>query len=418
MAYLERSIEEADDKNSPFEGKGKEGAFPSSDADSWHARTYHHYSGLEAVWRRMEAEGHCTIFQTYDWASCWYDNAISSGEAEAVIVTVSRGEGEKPEWILPLCLYRKGKTRIISFADLGISDYAAPITARGAPSDRKAVEDIMRAVLDELPPCDIVNFQKIGDTIDGVSNPLMHLPCLERFPVNCHGIYLSKPWPELKSEIMQRCLHRTIRGKKKQLYAQHDVAIEHHDATSDALPALMGMLMEIRRERFEAIGRPDMPEMWKNFYKNLATRKGQTIQPSISVLKISGEAVACCFGLEKGDGFHALLASFRMGKWASFRPGMLLFDEMLTGFSERTKKEGYFDFTIGDEVYKKRFGCESKPLYEWMVVRSIHGLPFYMLWRIKLFFRRHPALMIKTKSLLSKLPFLKDDLKDQWKAEG
>ena len=81
-----------------------------------------------------------------------------------------------------------------------------------------------------------------------------------------------------------------------------------------------------------------------------------------------------------------------MGEWEAFRPGMLLFDAMLERHAEQTAGEGYFDFTIGDEPYKKRFGSDCRPLYEWMAPRSAIGAAAYLAWRAKtMLWRRSPA---------------------------
>ena len=54
----------------------------------WKTTIHKHYAGLEPLWRRLETEGLCTVFQTYDWAACWYDTVASCGEAEPLIAVV------------------------------------------------------------------------------------------------------------------------------------------------------------------------------------------------------------------------------------------------------------------------------------------------------------------------------------------
>jgi CelD/BcsL family acetyltransferase involved in cellulose biosynthesis len=115
----------------PKSNSRKAGSYPIS---AWDIGIHTDYTELEPVWRRMEAQGYCTVFQTYDWVSCWYETALSGGQATPLIVTVS-GKSAGIVWILPLCLYVKRGVKVISFADLGVSDYIAPIISQDAPED-------------------------------------------------------------------------------------------------------------------------------------------------------------------------------------------------------------------------------------------------------------------------------------------
>lgn len=371
---------------SPFTGTG-----PSKEA-SWQVKIYKDYSVLEPVWRRMEAEGRCLVFQTYDWVSCWYDAARLANEAEPLVAVIFRDNAE-PTWILPLCLYKSRGLRTISFADLGVSDYAAPVIGRNAPSDLESAQRILEAVFAVLPQCDLIAFQKLPAYIEDTINPLLCVPGIQRFPADCHGIRLSEPWPDLAKKIMNRRLRSGVKTKRQKLEAHGEVEIRRHG--SSELGIHMEELLAMRNERFDAIGRTTMPSFWRTFYQILASRPGTSYSPMITTLSVGGQTIATCFSLSRGKTSHVLLASFRMGMWEAFRPGIILFYEMLTSFSKQAGNGAYFDFTVGDEEYKKRMGSDSHRLYEWMAVRSFSGVPTYLKWRLKAALRKHPSLYSK-----------------------
>lgn len=389
-----------DNLDATFEALGPLGGLDPATGNVWRVKIYSEHSSLEPVWRRMESEGSCLVFQTYDWISCWYDTARLVSEAEPLIVAVFR-ETAEPTWILPLCLHKKNNLRVVSFADLGVSDYAAPLIGRDAPSDPKVIQDILEAVFDALPPCDLINLQKLPADVDGRPNPLMCLPGLERFPADCHGIRLCEPWPDLAKKIMNRRLRSGVRNKREELRAHGEVAIKCYGSRD--LGDHMEELLAIRNERFEAIGRSGMSSFWRTFYQILASREGRSYSPSITSLTVAGQTIATCFSLLRGKTNHVLLATFRMGKWEAFRPGIILFDDMLTTFGRQAGKDAYFDFTVGDEEYKRRMGSESHPLYEWMAVRSFSGLPAYTAWRVKAALRRHPWLYTRLQNWMQKI---------------
>ncbi len=356
----------------------------------WRAEIYHDYAALETTWRQLESSGHCTVFQGYDYVASLYDAAASTGTVKPLIVVVSKDTGGIG-WILPLCISPHKNLRIVSFIDFGVADYIAPLIAPDTPSDHDSVMAMLEAVFAVLPPCDLINLQKLVSSVEGVSNPLLFLQGLESFPVQCHGIRITEPWPELAPKIMQRNLRATIKRERGRLEKRGPVAIEHCDTLETLEPALK-RLMAWRHERFKAMGLPEMPAVWQNFYRLLALRKDRKVYASITTMTVSDQPVATCFSLTRGKTFYALLTTFKMGEWERYRPGMQLFNILLTKFAEQTANDGYFDFTIGDEVFKKRFGGDSRPLYEWMAARSLKGIPYYMAWRIKCYFRRYPRL--------------------------
>ncbi|NCC22347.1 MAG: GNAT family N-acetyltransferase [Alphaproteobacteria bacterium] len=355
----------------------------------WTATVSADHTRLETAWRALERDGFCTAFQTYDWVDCWYQ-AMTGSDVEPVVVLVQDQNGE-PLWILPLCLRRCGKTRIIAFADMGLADYAAPVMARSTPSDAASIRAIFREILRALPTSDLIHFEKLADRVGEMSNPLLHLPGRVPFPVSSHGIRLRGPWPELAEEIVQRRLFSTIRRQRNRLGKVGEITVEPVTAPGDMKP-LLERLIEMRDARFTGMGIPAMPPAWRKFYYDLAQRQGPSLDQSIYTLRVSGELIAACYGFARGNHYYGILPSFEMGKWEKFRPGMQLFYFMLTDFADRTDGKGYFDFTIGDEVYKSRMGCEAHPLYEWAMPRRAAGLlPFTVLYA-KAALRRHPGL--------------------------
>jgi CelD/BcsL family acetyltransferase involved in cellulose biosynthesis len=269
---------------------------------------------------------------------------------------------------------------------------------------------MLKAALDALPQSDVVNFQKLADKVDGIPNPLLLLRNVERFPADCHGIRLTEPWPVLAKKIVQRRLYNGIATKREKLAQHGEVMIRQHSHL-ETLGPHMDRILEMRRERFEAIGRPDMPLFWRTFYQSLASRKGRSFNAGITTMTVADETIATCFGITRAKNFHVLLATFKMGKWEAFRPGIILFDAMLTAFSEDAGTGAYFDFTVGDEEYTKRLGSESHRLYEWMAPRSLKGLIAWSVWRVKIGLRRHPRLFSALQKYANKIRSLKRAIK-------
>lgn len=342
---------------------------------------------LEPVWRRLEETGCCTVFQSYDWVSAWYENTTKHGLARPLVVTVADEGGIV--WILPLCEYRRMKMRFISLADLGVSDYAGPIMAGEDRIPTEAQAEVMRAILRVLPRCDMLHFQKMHGEIEGKANPLLQVGHVVAMKERCYGVTVDRPWADLSKDIMQSRLRSTIRQQKKKAQAIGPLSLAHYSDPLTMRP-IMDILWEMRRGRFQRINRADTPEVWRSFYYDVACDPKRQLDITISILRVGDTPVACSYGLTRGKAYHSVMPSFAVGEWESYRPGMLMFDAMLEEFGPKTGFAGFFDFTIGDEPYKQRFGAQGRPLMECMSPRSVVGAMAYVFWRYKAA-RRHKA---------------------------
>lgn len=355
-------------------------AIPALVAGHRKVALHHDWVPLEKAWRKLEQDGRCSVFQTYDWVAPWYANAAKYRLAKPLIVTVSDDSGIV--WILPLCRHRRRGLDFISFADLGVSDYAGPVMASDDRIGPEALPGVLREIRRVLPRCDLVRFQKLPERIEGRPNPLLQIGRTVAMRESCYGIEVRRPWGELAKDIMQSRLRSTIRQQKKKIAAIGPISLEH-DSDPRSIGTAMEVLFKMRRGRFERIGRPETPEVWRNFYSNVAQNPERSLDVCVTTMRVGDTPVAVSFGLTRGKAYHVIMPTFAAEEWESYRPGMLMFDAMLEEFGPSANFEGYFDFTIGDEPYKQRFGAKGSPLMECMVPRSLKGTLAFLYWRMK-----------------------------------
>ncbi|MGL4290799.1 MAG: hypothetical protein ACRCVA_30910, partial [Phreatobacter sp.] len=88
-------------------------------------------ASLETEWRDLEGRGAVTAFQRYDYVAPLYAAFVRHRRAEPLIVVVRAAKGAPPLMILPLCRYRDDGLTVISFADIRVADYCAPVVEAG-----------------------------------------------------------------------------------------------------------------------------------------------------------------------------------------------------------------------------------------------------------------------------------------------
>lgn len=346
----------------------------------WSISLHRNWTELETDWRRLEEVGHCTVFQTYDWVSTWYESTSRHGVAEPLIVTVSDAEGTV--WILPLCRHRWKGLNVISLADLGVSDYGGLVMAPGDRVGAPEVPHVLSDILKALPRSDMVHIQKLRQHIEGQLNPLLQLPHLVPMREGCYGIHVTRPWAEMAPDVMQSRLRATIRQQKKKIAAHGPLSLEHHEDPS-SIASAMEVLWDMRQRRFDEIGRDETPQVWRDFYFGVAASPDRSLDVSVTILKAGETPIAANYGLTRNKAHLSVMPTFAIENWGRYRPGMLMFDALLEAFGPRTDFKGYFDFTIGDEPYKQRFGATGSPLHESMIPRSLKGALAHLYWRFK-----------------------------------
>ena len=358
-----------------------EGSAAASTSQSRRTIAVHRdWTKLETEWRQLEEKGFCTVFQTYDWVSTWYKCTSRHGVAEPLVVTVSDAGGLA--WILPLCRHRWKGLDVISLAGLGVSDYGGLVMAPDDRIDPQEVPEVLADILNVLPPSDMVHFQKLQNQIQDRPNPLRQMKHLVAMRESCYGIHVNRPWAEMAPDLMQSRLRSTIRQQKRKIAALGPLSLKHYDdpkSISSAMTALWAM----RQRRFDDIGRDKTPQVWHDFYFGVAEAPKRRLEVSVTILKVGETPIAASFGLSRDKAYLSVMPTFAIEEWGRFRPGMLMFDAMLAEFGPKTDFQGYFDFTIGDEPYKQRFGATGSPLFESMTPRSLKGALAHLYWRFK-----------------------------------
>jgi len=148
---------------------------------------------------------------------------------------------------------------------------------------------------------------------------------------------------------------------------------------------------------------------YAEFYRSLAADPATRPLVHVSRLDVGATPAAVNLGLIYRGCYYYLLASYDDGEAARFGPGAAHLHEIMRYAIERGC--AVFDFTIGDESYKRDW-CDSElVLYDHIAAASWRGalvaMPLLALQRLKRRIKRTPALW----SLASKARALAGALK-------
>ncbi|HUO22193.1 MAG TPA: GNAT family N-acetyltransferase [Caulobacteraceae bacterium] len=309
-------------------------------------------SGCEAAWRRLQAEGYSTAFQTAVWTDGICEHLAGPAHIRPFFVEVQDRESGEVVMLLPLALSRPLGVRTVNWLNLAVCDYAAPLLAadfKWSPESARAAWAAVRAV---LPPVDVIDISQIPPTFAGAVNPLSLLPGRRRMELSAFGIPIRGVEEPIVAHWMQSKPLRELGRRRRRLEEVGEIQFVEAK-TPDELDGLFDAMVKQRRFRFEAMGRFDLLSRphYERFYREAARQSledGATAR--VFGVFVNDELISAAYVLVHAGVFSGILMSIGHDRWGKYGPGLLLVTELMKW--SQAQGHRYFDLTIGDMPYK------------------------------------------------------------------
>jgi CelD/BcsL family acetyltransferase involved in cellulose biosynthesis len=317
---------------------------------------------VEKDWARLEADGLLTPFQTRAWLAPFYRELAPRLKATPLIIVVRDRANGAPLMLLPLCARRIYGVNVVQFADLGVSDYNAPILAKNFDPTPAQWRRLWRRILAALGLRGILRFKNMPRLIAGRANPLTRY---DRFSapmdIASWGIELPATAAAYRTQFLSRKFAKDIAKKARRVARFGEVEFVLAQ-TPDERRLGFELLARQRQERCNEMGRGNSlsSPAYRRFYEAVAVESDAGLV-KLFLLKVGGEALGAILALERGKALHVIMATFEGGDWRSCSLGNLL----TLAAVENCIAEGigFYDLTIGNEDYKKRFGAAPAQLH-------------------------------------------------------
>lgn len=355
---------------------------------------------LEVIWsdfQRLSDDG-CYVFQTYEWIEYWfYTVGKKNYSMLPLIITVF--DDEDAIAIFPLGMYTKYSARIIEFIGGGQSDYNTPIVS--SKVDLKNYNDIWNMVLNELPAYDILNLQRIPHKVVERDNLFLKVACVNKTG-STYSLKLPKSSDNLSSVVSKRLLKdnaRMVRRLSELGQLKYSIS-----SNRDEYNAIIEITLQQKTDRYLLTGVRNLldNENIYSFYKGLYDGLSKSLNVHLSSLTLNGEVLATHLGIVYGKRFYYLMPTFSQGDYEKFSPGRLLLDFLVKNSIE--EKLEVYDFTIGSELYKKKWCDNEMNIYSHQSYTSSKGFLFLFVLKIILFLKNNPT----TRSLLMRIMRLRN----------
>ncbi|RYC32178.1 GNAT family N-acetyltransferase [Lichenibacterium minor] len=359
------------------------------------ARLHESLGPIAAAWRTLETAGAATAYQRLDWVRQILAHVADAERARPLLVEVLDRDTGRPAMIVPLALVRRRAHRVVTWFDLGLCDYAAPLLAEGQPLSPAEAVAAWAAVLAVLPHADLIHIRQVPARVGAHPNPIAALPGRRPMALSASGVAIDG---DAETLLQRLCRSSTLRdlGKQRRRLERAGPVRFARAGTADEVEDIFAALVEQRRARFAALGRFDLlarPEI-ESFYRAAALDGLSSGPVKLFGLSVDGAWIAAAYGLVHGATFHGILLTTSMeDAWRNASPGLQIVADCLRW--ARAEGVTYFDFTVGDLPYKKDFGVETRALDEVVQPLTPVGRSVVAAMRVRAALetelRRHPA---------------------------
>ena len=332
---------------------------------------------VEPEWRLFQQHADCTVFQAFEWLATWQRCIGAPAHVQPVIVTGRRPDGTLL-FILPLAVVRHGRLRQLTFLGRDLGDYNAPLLASDFAKiiSKDAFPAFWKRVLNAIgesaaEPFDLVMLDKMPELIGAQENPFLAL----RSTLNPSGAYatrLGKDWDSFYLEKRSSATRRRDRTKRKRLAESGDILLVTPDDPHD-LELTLDTLINQKRRAFARMGVPDIFDRpgYLEFFRGIASAENGRRIAHVSRLQVGSAFAAVNLGLEFRRRYYHVLASYDEGELSRFGPGVVHLHELMKYAITRECRE--FDFTIGDEPYKREWSDRELTLFDHIAPVTLRG---------------------------------------------
>jgi CelD/BcsL family acetyltransferase involved in cellulose biosynthesis len=337
---------------------------------------------VESIWRAFEPTAMRTVFQSFDWLATW-QREIGALKGVVPAIAVGRDGNGAVVCIFPMGIEKRRLMRRLVFLASDLCDYNSPLLApafaAGLSDDtfRRLWANVARRLrADPRFRFDLVDLQKMPETVGGRRHPFRALP-LRANPSRAYVATLGRDWETYYAEKRSSSTRKTERKQAKRLAEQGDIAFVQPADAAGRIATIDTLVSQKRR----ALARMGADDFFQRpgvipFYRAVAANPRLRDLVQISRLDVGTEAAAASVALIDRGTLSLVLSSYHDGALSQFGPGRAHLHALMRAAIDR--RLDAFDFTIGDEPYKRDWCDREVTLYDYLAAASLRAYPIVL----------------------------------------
>jgi CelD/BcsL family acetyltransferase involved in cellulose biosynthesis len=365
-----------------------------------HLSIHDDLAAIEKDWRAFEVQADGTVFQCFDWLATWQRH-IGAHHGVTPAIVVGRDSGGAILFLLPFAVRKAGFARELTWLGSDLCDYNAPLLAQAffGRFERERFLKLWADITRDLQNhprlgFDLVNLSKMPEMIGAQPNPMLYLGGT----INPSGAYLTHltgDWETFYTAKRSSSTRRRDRTKRKKLSEFGEVKLVSPASEAD----IAGTLDTLMAQKTRSFARMGVTNLFgkpghADFYRAIAGGPPSKNLVHVSRLDVGSTPAAINLALTWRGCYYHLLASYDDGEVSRFGPGAAHLHDLMQYAIEHSFK--IFDFTIGDERYKRDWCDTELKLFDFIGAANWRGqlvaAPMLAKQKLKRFIKQTPIL--------------------------
>ncbi|HEX5211001.1 MAG TPA: GNAT family N-acetyltransferase [Pseudolabrys sp.] len=329
---------------------------------------YGDLAAIESEWRAFEPQADGTVFQCFDWLATWQRTIGARNGVQPAIVVGRDGAGPIL-FLLPLAVRAVGVARELTWLGSELCDYNGPLLAPvfSGRIDRARFLTLWQEITRDMQAqqrlrFDVIAFDKMPDMVGAQQNPMRYLGGAVN-PSGAYLTHLSGDWEAFYTAARSSATRRRDRTKRKKL-SEFGVINFVTPATEDDILSSLDTMMAQKARSFARMGVGNLfaKPGYADFFRALAISPATRSLVHVSRLDVGAAPAAVNLALVHRGRYYHLLASYTDCELSRFGPGAAHLHDLMHHAIDRGC--AVFDFTIGDERYKRDWCDTELKLYD------------------------------------------------------
>ena len=323
--------------------------------DNFIIRRNDHFDFSSDDYIKLFNRSDATAFQDPFWLYHLYETLSPRSSAKSIVIEGRSKDGDLA-FILPLLIRNLRGLRLIEAADIGVSDYCCPVINLDYWEAVSICEKLSESVMDLLPAYDIL---RIRHTLTEYQYKWdIFIKSKSFLKETCSNmVYLPENFDQWRGQIkksFQKDLDRKRNRIKQEGIVEFVKVLEPKIARES-----IKTISQFRKGRFDK-DLLQVPEFCE-FYADIAEYGIVNGFSTVYALQVDGNKIAIALGVRDNKCFRYILLGCEYEKYGRYSPGLLLFESIIADCI--ANGDSVFDFTIGNEGFKKLFGAQQKKIY-------------------------------------------------------
>jgi CelD/BcsL family acetyltransferase involved in cellulose biosynthesis len=333
---------------------------------------------LKEKWLKIENTS-TTIFQSYQWQKLWYDQIGQKYLGVIPKILVLQKNGQANYNIYPLCIRNINGIKCLEWMGYPFSDFNQSVFIDDDFNLSKLeniINDIQKHYLKKIDFINLNNNLLQNNLSD------INLGKNLKFQSSNYRIIISN-WKNYIKDKKFKFLIQDINRCKKNLLKIGSISYKEERQIKDVNQVIEFIIENKSNQLVRTYAWNYMKiKAYSKFIRKLIDNDNA----HLSAVYLNDKIIAAHLGYIHRNVFYYVFPVFE-NNYKRYSPGNLLLIKLIKRM--HFKKLEFFDFTIGDETYKKKWSNINQSFYSFKSYKSIKGLVFIIIEESKNLFSKN-----------------------------